>query len=213
MNPFKFIADASPGGYQDRQAFIKKAIKVCAIFPGNFWTSLRIIGPVPVIMLADWSVWASFVAFLFFALTDFVDGKVARLRGEDGGSGVWLDPTADKIFILVLFWWFGCWTNNLFEPWLLYLLVAIELGGRLVIFIAWKLQDKKINSNDIKAKWYGKAKFALQILLGISLFAYFIFPAPWWQDIFELGMWIVLFFAAISVVSHIWKIPEPFRKK
>ena len=213
MNLFKFIADASPGGYQDQQAFVKKTIEVCAIFPGNFWTSLRIIGPLPVILLIDWSVWASLAAFLFFALTDFIDGKVARLRGEDGGSGVWFDPTADKIFILVLFWWFSCWANNLFEPWLLYLLVAIELGGRLVIFLVWKFQDKKIDSNDIKAKWYGKAKFFLQILLGIGLFGYLIFPALWWYDFFNSAMSVVLFFAAISVVSHIWEIPEPFKKK
>ncbi len=38
------------------------------------------------------------------ALTDFLDGLVARLTGQDSDLGAMLDPIADKVFILTALW-------------------------------------------------------------------------------------------------------------
>ncbi|HKO34465.1 MAG TPA: CDP-alcohol phosphatidyltransferase family protein, partial [Candidatus Limnocylindria bacterium] len=45
---------------------------------------------------------AGLLAFLVFgaaALTDFIDGKLARARGEVSPLGVFLDLTADKVLV------------------------------------------------------------------------------------------------------------------
>lgn len=213
MSIWKLFVDPSPGGYQDKNSVVRWLVARCSIVSGNTWTSLRIIGAVPVIYLFDYSPWISFIAFLFFAWTDWIDGKVARHRGEANGVGVWLDPTADKFFILILFWWFGCYQNNLFVPWLFWLLATVEFGGRLIIFLVWKLQRKIISQDDVKAKWWGKAKLTLQMLLGVGLYGSGFVSATWWQNFFDLMFWLVMIFAVISIVSHLWSIPEPFRKK
>lgn len=213
MNIWKLLTDASPDGYQDQQPSVCRLVKICAVFPGNVWTASRIIGILPVIWLFAWSAWASFIAFLFFAWTDWIDGKVARRLKEAEGFGVWFDPTADKIFVLVLFWWLGYYQNNIFTPWMLWLLVIVEAGGRLLILIVWKAQGKKVNIEDVKAKGWGKVKLGLQIVLGVGLYGPFLAPAVWWQDFFNVMFWVIMVFAVISVASHIWEIPEPFHKK
>jgi phosphatidylglycerophosphate synthase len=210
MKVFKFLTDPAPGGYQDRQVFVRWLVKRCAIWPANFWTALRIIAPAPVIFLFSWSVAASLITWLLFAATDFLDGKVARFRGEADGIGVWLDPLADKVFVFVCFWWFGCWANHFFSPWLFWLLVGIELGGRLLIAAVWRLRRQR---GDIKAKWWGKIKFSLEIALGACLFLACLAPANWWQLFFNAGLLVVTVFAAISVASHLWRIPNPFKHK
>lgn len=211
-NIYNFLTDPSPGGCQDENPIVRWLIPKCAIFPGNFWTSLRIFGVVPVIWLFGWSPWASFIAFLFFAITDWIDGKVARERKEANGVGVWFDPTADKIFIIPIFWWLGLYKSSLLNSWLFWLLVAVEAGGRLIILIFWKFQGKLITKDEVKAKWWGKVKFGLQIALGVGLYGPWLAPAVWWQGFFNVMFLVIMVFAIISVASHIWRIPEPHRR-
>ncbi len=45
---------------------------------------------------APWNMIAAFVIFVIAALTDFLDGRVARARGEVSALGAALDPLADK---------------------------------------------------------------------------------------------------------------------
>ncbi|MEM9014419.1 MAG: CDP-diacylglycerol--glycerol-3-phosphate 3-phosphatidyltransferase [Pseudomonadota bacterium] len=48
---------------------------------------------------AAWGVKAAFVVFALAAATDFIDGRVARARGETSTLGAALDPLADKLLI------------------------------------------------------------------------------------------------------------------
>lgn len=48
---------------------------------------------------APWNMVAAFVIFVIAALTDFLDGRVARARGEVSALGAALDPLADKLLI------------------------------------------------------------------------------------------------------------------
>ncbi|WP_428409837.1 CDP-diacylglycerol--glycerol-3-phosphate 3-phosphatidyltransferase [Hyphococcus sp.] len=48
---------------------------------------------------APWNMTAALVIFVIAALTDFVDGRVARARGETSALGAALDPIADKLLI------------------------------------------------------------------------------------------------------------------
>lgn len=48
---------------------------------------------------APWAMIAALVIFTIAALTDFLDGWVARKRGESSALGAALDPIADKLLV------------------------------------------------------------------------------------------------------------------
>ena len=47
----------------------------------------------------DWAMKAAFVVFIIASLTDFLDGYIARARGETSALGAALDPIADKLLV------------------------------------------------------------------------------------------------------------------
>ena len=69
----------------------------------NILTLARIVLIVPFVALfladASWNMNAALVVFIIAALTDFLDGRVARARGEVSALGAALDPLADKLLI------------------------------------------------------------------------------------------------------------------
>lgn len=71
--------------------------------PANLLGLLRIaLTPVVIVLLAlpfPGSGLIAFVIFVAAALTDFLDGRVARARGEVSPFGVFMDLTADKVLV------------------------------------------------------------------------------------------------------------------
>lgn len=69
----------------------------------NLITLARIGLIIPFVALfltnAQWNMKAAFVVFALAAITDFVDGRVARTRGEVSAFGAAIDPLADKLLI------------------------------------------------------------------------------------------------------------------
>lgn len=69
----------------------------------NMLTLARIglIVPFTVLFLinAQWNMTAAFFIFVIASLTDFLDGWIARARGEVSALGAALDPLADKLLI------------------------------------------------------------------------------------------------------------------
>lgn len=70
----------------------------------NHLTVLRILLVPPFIaaLLSGRTVWAALL-FLFAALTDFIDGSLARLRHQSSMAGMVLDPIADKLLLIAAF--------------------------------------------------------------------------------------------------------------
>ncbi|MDP1819936.1 MAG: CDP-alcohol phosphatidyltransferase family protein [Acidimicrobiales bacterium] len=83
--------------------------------PANLVTIGRLVLTLPllVIVLGAGPSWPGFVIWLALALTDGVDGHIARRHGTTR-SGAFLDPLADKVLVLGMlmafvaegtFWW------------------------------------------------------------------------------------------------------------
>ncbi|RLJ71365.1 CDP-diacylglycerol--glycerol-3-phosphate 3-phosphatidyltransferase [Hydrogenivirga caldilitoris] len=67
----------------------------------NFMTLLRVLLVIPIaVSILKGSSTAALLLTLLGALTDLVDGKVARKNGGGNQLGKLLDPFADKIFVL-----------------------------------------------------------------------------------------------------------------
>lgn len=99
----------------------------------NFLTILRIILVLPVMLLlvsAHESITYQFVfaLFLIAALTDLLDGWLARHLECVSNVGAFLDPLADKIMSNVLLVFLSCRYPEIIPLWMVLLLLAREFA-------------------------------------------------------------------------------------
>lgn len=131
--------------------------------------------------------------FIFAALTDAIDGSVARLRHQITEWGTFYDPVADKLLIgSVILLVVIKNINPLFGILILFVDVIILIGGSIR-----KKQGKPTGSNI-----FGKTKMFLQVL-GIS----FLLLALWaGMDLFipfSIGTFaFAIVFAVISLFTY-----------
>ena len=137
--------------------------------------SLIRIGSVPFITLLlvfDNVAWTGYVAlfwFIFAAITDFVDGHIARKYNLVTNFGKFIDPVADKLLVLsalVMLSW-----HSLLPAWIVVIVLFRELavdGLRLVA-----VEQGKV----IAAGKLGKIKTTIQMVLIIASLVYYVhFP-------------------------------------
>jgi CDP-diacylglycerol---glycerol-3-phosphate 3-phosphatidyltransferase len=111
---------------------------------------------------------AGLVAFVFFAaaaLTDFVDGKIARARGQVSPLGIFMDLTADKVLVAGVL--IAMVQVSLLSAWIAALLLIRELVVQGVRQLA--------ASADVvmPARAWGKGKtFATLLGMGLLMLAY-----------------------------------------
>lgn len=100
------------------------------------------------------------------AVTDVLDGWLARRLGREGGAGAWLDPLCDKVFVLSAL--AAVWVARRPPAWLLPVIGAREI----LQVLAWAALRGRVRF-DFRAARIGKAATVLQfaavgtILLGL----------------------------------------------
>lgn len=117
----------------------------------------------------------AFVVFLVAAISDVIDGKIARERGEITDFGKLLDPLADKLLLvaaLIPIFWITRYPMKQYEiPWWgnLPLIVLLLLLGREALMTAFR-QFAKQRGVVIAAMGAGKLKAVMQnIFLGATI--------------------------------------------
>ena len=137
----------------------------------NVLTLLRILA-VPVLVVAlleetpDGDVIAAAV-FALAALTDGLDGYIARRRSEVTTFGKLMDPLADKLLSLV--------SLDRLAAWVAMVIIAREFAVTGLRSVAAE------QGVVIAASWLGKAKTLLQVAAIICLIAFY--PSPVWVDV------------------------------
>lgn len=188
--------------------------------PANVVTMIRIclvpvfvvalISPWPDAMglafLNPWKAWIAAIIFVVISCTDWLDGYLARSRGEVTDFGKFMDPLADKVLVVAA------------------LLVLIELGSLpswpvLIIvareFIVSGVRMVAASKGEvIAASWYGKFKTVFQ-MIAIVLFVVKESPAITGMLSHELNValyilsWLVMAAALVltifSMADYIWK--------
>ena len=145
-------------------------------------------------------LWAVAV-FLAAALTDLLDGYLARRRRQITTLGILLDPIADKLLTSAAF--ISLVELGFVQAWMIVIIVGREFAVSGLRAIA------SAEGYVLKASELGKTKMVLQVaaITTIVLEQHFLFFAR-----FHLGivlMWLVVFFALISAAQYFWE----FRKK
>ncbi|MBS1885744.1 MAG: CDP-diacylglycerol--glycerol-3-phosphate 3-phosphatidyltransferase [Actinobacteria bacterium] len=155
----------------------------------NALTMLRILAvPVVVVALLGETPNGDVVAAAVFAaaaLTDGLDGYIARSRGSITTFGKLMDPLADKLLIIGAL--VSLVSLGRLEAWVAMVIIAREVAVTILRTIAAE------RGLVIAASWLGKAKTVLQIAAVIALIA--ADPAPAWVDV------LVYLALAVTVIS------------
>lgn len=96
--------------------------------PANLLSFGRLVATVPlvvmILMATPWSLFASAVLFVVMAITDTVDGRLARRYGWVSNIGIFLDLTADKVYTAATL--IAMVAAGILAPWIAIVIIARE---------------------------------------------------------------------------------------
>lgn len=165
----------------------------------NSLTALRLLAVPGLIWLMaidtpDARAWAT-VVFLLAALTDLLDGAIARKRGEITSFGKLADPIADKALIGAAL--IGLSLLNDLAWWITIVMLAREVG--ITFLRMWVIKH-----GVIPASRGGKAKTLAQVI-AISMYLYVPENLDWWNNIAEGVMAIAVLLTLISGIDYVMR--------
>lgn len=177
-------------------------------------TLLRIL-MIPVLALAFYwpAEWANVLAvtvFVLAALTDWLDGWIARRFGMASAFGAFLDPVADKLMVTVAL----VLILQRHPEVLLALSIAVIIGREITISALREWMAGLGEGARVKVAWTGKLKTILQMVaIGFLLYGEPLGLLP----VLEIGRWLLLIAAALTIISMVsylraaWPAIKPTR--
>ena len=144
------------------------------------------------------------IIFLLAACTDWLDGFVARRRGQVTELGQLMDPLADKLLITAAF--VSLVALDLAPAWMVAIILGRELGVTVLRSIAY---SKGIT---IVASPLGKLKMVSEVVAIVFL----ILGREYLQEFFVLGqiaLWVVLVTALVSELDYYRRFHEKLSLK
>ncbi len=139
--------------------------------------------------------WIALGIFLVAALTDLLDGIIARRRGQVSTLGTLLDPVADKLLISAAF--ISLVELHQIPAWMVVVIVGREFAVSGLRSIA------AAEGYTIQASELGKTKMTMQVI-AVSL----LLVGSQWTPFRVLGLvavWLVVVFAVISAADYFRK--------
>jgi CDP-diacylglycerol--glycerol-3-phosphate 3-phosphatidyltransferase/cardiolipin synthase len=165
----------------------------------NFLTLLR-IAAIPVVVLCFYSPldYARPIAAVLFglaAVTDIIDGWVARRFGQMSRFGEFLDPVADKLMVAIVLVMLVQAESGWFED-----IIAMIIIGREITISALREWMATIGERaNVKVDITGKIKTTLQ-MFGIAFMVY-------QNDLFGLPIYTIGFvLLVLAAVMTIWSM-------
>lgn len=128
--------------------------------------------------------------FVIAALTDALDGLIARLTNQKTVLGTFLDPLADKFLLVTSFILFSM--NGWLPKWLTITVISRDI----IVIIGWVLIYLTTHISNVQPTITGKAAIAMQlIVLCYVLLTVNIVSLPKMPDV------LILVTAALTIIS------------
>jgi CDP-diacylglycerol--glycerol-3-phosphate 3-phosphatidyltransferase len=176
----------------------------------NHLTILRLllVPTLLVLLFAEHRGWALTV-FIIGLCTDFIDGAMARTRGQTTTFGVYADPVADKLLVAaVLAWW--VWRYYL-DYGALGLVVPIFLGFIVLELIVTAVGVSVLlrRGDSQPSNSFGKLKMVVQSL---ALFLFLIAALLEHQTLTTVSLYLLWVALALAMISGGMQLYEGTRK-
>jgi CDP-diacylglycerol--glycerol-3-phosphate 3-phosphatidyltransferase len=156
-----------------------------------------------------WPKIISLVIFVFAALSDFFDGKIAHRKNIVTDFGKLMDPIADKILVLAAFAAFV--QMQLIKDWMFMIIISREI--LITSLRLFALNKGKV----LSAGKIGKHKTLSQMIIILFILGFILFKEvrityftwnPAWDNLFNLSVNIVMWFiVALTLYSgffYLW---------
>ena len=135
--------------------------------------------------------------FITAALTDMLDGFVARITNQKTPIGTFLDPLADKFLLITSFILFSL--NSWIPIWLTITVISRDV----IVVIGWLIIYLTTHKSAVEPTITGKAAIAMQlILLCYILLEINVAALP---DIHGVLIWITALLTIISGLHYIYR--------
>jgi CDP-diacylglycerol--glycerol-3-phosphate 3-phosphatidyltransferase/cardiolipin synthase len=136
------------------------------------------------------------ILFAAAAITDWLDGYLARRLNQTSAFGAFLDPVADKLMVAAAL-------IVLLQLGRLDAIVAFIIIGREIAISALREWMAKVGgAKSVAVNYLGKIKTASQ-LAAVPLLLYHD-PIGRWFDPARIGTWLVYLAAALTLVSMVY---------
>ena len=173
----------------------------------NRITLMRVGAIIPILVLINfpniYTCWIAMFLFALAAISDFVDGYIARKEQQVTNFGKFLDPLADKLLIcailveMVGLGWVPAWIVNI--------IIIRELAVTGLRAVA---ADKGVV---IAADWYGKWKTTFQIIAMIPLLIHYDFLGIPMHTLGTLVLYIALVLTIFSGCNYFYLFYRDWR--
>jgi CDP-diacylglycerol--glycerol-3-phosphate 3-phosphatidyltransferase len=151
------------------------------------------------VSLEQW--WASLAVFLLAALTDWLDGWIARVWNLGTPLGRVLDPLVDKVLMGGLF--ICLVPRGHAEGWLPAWMVAVLVGREFLITGLRDFAEKRLVS--FGADWMGKLKMILQCAAAAVILLSLAAPSDTLSVVRLYLVWAMLAATVLSGLGYVWK--------
>lgn len=161
----------------------------------NHVTVFRFVAS-PMVFWLLWNEWyiAGLIAFIAVALTDAIDGSMARTRKQITVWGTTYDGVADKFLVGGVALVLVVQRLGFLLAGLLIALEAIEISAGLYL---------KCKKGIVRpALWWGKIKMNLQVLATVALLIDVIWDRPLFSEISVMIFGASFAFAIINLIAH-----------
>lgn len=148
-----------------------------AVLAPIFMTLLLVGGLVPTVLAV--------LVFIIAAITDYLDGWLARKYGQSSAWGTLIDPLADKVLTTAAFIAFAL--LGLVEWWMVFLVVVRDAATTVFRSHADSIGKPLITSWSAKVKTFVQMTFIIIVLVFLSVQQ---LPLPSWIHL--LASWILL---------------------
>ena len=170
----------------------------------NALTLLRVLFIPPVVILTlvdtDVSSWIAFFAFGTAALTDGLDGYVARRMQLVSTTGQLLDPLADKLLVTAAM--VALVVVDRFPAWAAIIIVAREVAVTALRIVA----DRR--GRGFPASMAGKGKTGAQL---VAVLLYILPLGSGWDPLRYTFLGLALFLTVVSGLHYLIRAPRLLR--
>jgi CDP-diacylglycerol--glycerol-3-phosphate 3-phosphatidyltransferase len=172
------------------------------------WLTLLRIVLIPVLVVVFylpfwWTSLASVTVFTIAAVTDWLDGWIARRWNQYSAFGAFLDPVADKLMVAVALFLI---VQGHPTPWMAFW-AAVIVGREIAVSALREWMAEIGQRGTVKVAWIGKVKTTVQ-MVALGCLLYSVRPASHslsniWMSVpvFHLGDWLLAVAALLTLYS------------